>query len=82
MAALQLKRSVRVVLTRQQMFSFGHRPETLQRVRLAAERDGTLRAISTKRSPKPRSSRITWKWWSTGRACSTPATTSSSATSW
>lgn len=45
MAALQLKRSVRVVLTRQQMFSFGHRPETLQRVRLAAERDGTLRAI-------------------------------------
>ena len=45
MAALQLKRPVRVVLTRQQMFSFGHRPETLQRVRLAAERDGTLRAI-------------------------------------
>jgi xanthine dehydrogenase YagR molybdenum-binding subunit len=30
MAALQLKRSVRVVLTRQQMFSFGHRPETWQ----------------------------------------------------
>ena len=26
MAALELKRSVRVVLTRQQMFSFGHRP--------------------------------------------------------
>lgn len=45
MAALKLKRSVRVVLTRQQMFSFGHRPETMQRVRLAAETDGTLRAI-------------------------------------
>lgn len=45
MAALHLKRSVRVVLTRQQMFTFGHRPETLQRVQLAAERDGTLRAI-------------------------------------
>lgn len=45
MAALHLKRSVRVVLTRQQMFSFGHRPETLQRVKLAAERDGTLRSI-------------------------------------
>jgi xanthine dehydrogenase YagR molybdenum-binding subunit len=45
MAALQLKRSVRVVLTRQQMFTFGHRPETYQRVRLAAEADGTLRSI-------------------------------------
>jgi xanthine dehydrogenase YagR molybdenum-binding subunit len=45
MAALQLQRSVRVVLTRQQMFTFGHRPETLQRVRLAAQPDGTLNAI-------------------------------------
>jgi len=46
MAALQLKRSVRVVLTRQQMFTFGHRPETTQHIKLAAETDGTLRAIS------------------------------------
>ncbi|MRX06569.1 molybdopterin-dependent oxidoreductase [Pseudoduganella sp. FT25W] len=45
MAALQLERSVRVVLTRQQMFTFGHRPETLQRVRLAADPDGTLTSI-------------------------------------
>lgn len=45
MAALKLERSVRVVLTRQQMFTFGHRPETLQRVKLAAEADGTLTAI-------------------------------------
>jgi len=45
MAAMQLKRSVRVTLTRQQMFSFGHRPETWQRVRLAADHDGTLKAI-------------------------------------
>ncbi len=45
MASLLLKRSVRVVLTRQQMFTFGHRPETVQRVKLAAERDGTLRSI-------------------------------------
>jgi xanthine dehydrogenase YagR molybdenum-binding subunit len=45
MGALQLKRSVRVVLTRQQMFTFGHRPETWQRVKLAAERDGTLKAV-------------------------------------
>lgn len=45
MAALHLKRSVRIVLTRQQMFTFGHRPETWQRVRLAAERDGTLTSV-------------------------------------
>jgi len=45
MAALHLRRPVRVVLTRQQMFTFGHRPEAWQRVKLAADRDGTLRAI-------------------------------------
>ena len=45
MASLHLERSVRVALTRQQMFSFGHRPETVQTIKLAAERDGTLRAI-------------------------------------
>ncbi|OUJ74218.1 xanthine dehydrogenase family protein molybdopterin-binding subunit [Hymenobacter crusticola] len=45
MAALELKRSVRVVLTRQQMFSFGHRPGTLQTVALGAAQDGTLQSI-------------------------------------
>ncbi len=45
MAALQLQCSVRVVLTRQQMFSFGHRPETWQQVKLAANSDGKLAAI-------------------------------------
>ncbi|RYF43676.1 MAG: xanthine dehydrogenase family protein molybdopterin-binding subunit, partial [Comamonadaceae bacterium] len=45
MAALQLERSVRVVLTRQQMFTFGHRPETWQRVRLAASADGALQSV-------------------------------------
>jgi xanthine dehydrogenase YagR molybdenum-binding subunit len=45
MAALQLKRSVRVELTREQMFTFGHRPETWQRIRLAAAPDGTLTAV-------------------------------------
>ena len=42
MAALELKRSVRVTLTRQQMFTLGHRPHTLQRVALGAKADGTL----------------------------------------
>jgi xanthine dehydrogenase YagR molybdenum-binding subunit len=45
MAALKLERSVRVVLTRQQMFTFGHRPEAIQRVRLSANLDGTLTSI-------------------------------------
>lgn len=46
LAARELKRSVRVSLTRQQMFSLGHRPATWQRVRLGASADGTLRAIA------------------------------------
>ena len=46
LAALDLKRPVRVSLTRQQMFSFGHRPVTLQKLALGASADGTLQAIS------------------------------------
>lgn len=42
MATLALGRSVRVVLTRPQMFTFTHRPETWQRVRLGADGDGRL----------------------------------------
>ena len=45
LAALQLKRSIRVTLTRQQMFTLGHRPTTHQRVALGARRDGTLEAV-------------------------------------
>ncbi len=45
MAARWLQRSVSVVLTRQQMFTFGHRPEAWQRVRLGAAPDGHLRAL-------------------------------------
>lgn len=45
MAARELKRSVRVELTRPQMFTFGHRPETIQRLSLGARGDGTLSAI-------------------------------------
>ncbi|MDB6145976.1 MAG: hcrA 1 [Pseudomonas sp.] len=46
MAALELKRSVRVTLTRQQMFTFGYRPRTLQHLRLGATANGRLLAIS------------------------------------
>jgi xanthine dehydrogenase YagR molybdenum-binding subunit len=45
MAARELKRSVRVSLTRQQMFTLGHRPQTLQRVALGAAADGKLEAL-------------------------------------
>jgi len=47
LAARELGRPVRVVLTRQQMFHVTtHRPASLQRVRLGANADGTLTAIS------------------------------------
>lgn len=45
MAARDLKRPVRVTLTRQQMFTLGHRPATVQHVALGARRDGRLEAI-------------------------------------
>jgi xanthine dehydrogenase YagR molybdenum-binding subunit len=45
MAARELKRPVRVTMTRQQMFTFGHRPETIQKVSLGAAADGKLEAL-------------------------------------
>ena len=48
MAALHVKKAVRVVMTRQQMFSFGYRPSALQNVKLGAELDGTLTAMEHK----------------------------------
>lgn len=47
MAALKLQRSVRVVLTRQQMFTHTHRPECINAIALGAEADGRLTAILT-----------------------------------
>jgi xanthine dehydrogenase YagR molybdenum-binding subunit len=48
MAALELKRSVRVSLTRQQMFSIGHRPASIQTISLGARKDGRLEAVMHK----------------------------------
>jgi xanthine dehydrogenase YagR molybdenum-binding subunit len=45
-AALALKRPVRVVLTRQQMYGLGYRPAMSQRIELGAEADGTLLAMT------------------------------------
>lgn len=46
LAALALKRSVRVVLTRAQMYVLGYRPAMIQRVALGANAGGTLDAIT------------------------------------
>ncbi len=45
MASLQLKRSVRVELTRAQMFSHVHRPETINMLSLGADLDGRLTSV-------------------------------------
>lgn len=46
MAALELKRPIRVTLDRHQMFSFGHRPPTIQRTRFGADADGKVTALN------------------------------------
>jgi len=46
LAALELKRHVRVTLDRSQMFTFGHRPQTIQHTRFGATDKGKLTAIN------------------------------------
>lgn len=46
MGALKLQRSVRLVLTRQQMYGLGYRPATIEHLALGAKRDGTLSSIT------------------------------------
>ena len=46
LAARALERSVRLVLTRQQMYSLGYRPGMIQRIELGAKTDGPLEAIT------------------------------------
>jgi xanthine dehydrogenase YagR molybdenum-binding subunit len=46
LAARLLKRSVRLVLTRQQMYTLGYRPAMIQQIRLGANSGGTLDAIA------------------------------------
>ncbi len=45
LAALSLKRSVRLVLTRHEMYTLGFRPGTIEHVALGAKADGCLDAI-------------------------------------
>lgn len=46
MSSIELKRSVRVALTREQMFHIGFRPEAFQTVGLAADAAGMLQAVT------------------------------------
>ena len=45
LAARALERSVRLVLTRQQMYGLGHRPATIERLALGTNAEGTLEAV-------------------------------------
>ena len=46
MAALHLERNVRLTLDRQQMFSLGHRPQNVQKLRFSADSAGKLTGMS------------------------------------
>ena len=46
LAARALQRSVRVVLTRQQMYGLGYRPAIIQRIELGVNTDGMLDAVA------------------------------------
>jgi len=48
MAALELKRNVRVAMDRAQMYTFGHRPQTIQTTRFGADADGKVTAMNHK----------------------------------
>lgn len=66
MAAIHLERSVRVAMTRSQMFSLPYRPECIYQIRLGAEADGKLSAVlgdattSTSRFENEMSDIVTW----------------------
>lgn len=48
MAALHLKRNVRVSLDRKQMYTFGHRPQTVMKARFGADAAGKVTAMHHK----------------------------------
>lgn len=66
MAAIHLERSVRVVMTRAQMFTHAHRPECTYSIRLGTDTDGTLSAVlgdattSTSRFESNMEDIVTW----------------------
>jgi len=75
LAARALERSVRLVLTRQQMYGLGYRPGTIEHVKLSANTGGTLEAITTRPSPSHRNTKNSPATTLRGRACSINAPT-------
>lgn len=73
LAAKKLERSVRVVMTRQQMFTHVHRPECLQCVTLGADESGKLASImidaTTSTSRYESHSESVVKWGGTVYGC-------------
>ncbi|TNC66630.1 xanthine dehydrogenase family protein molybdopterin-binding subunit [Rubellimicrobium roseum] len=66
LAAKKLERSVRVVMTRQQMFTHAHRPQAIYSIKLGAERTGKLTSMindattSTSRFENNMEDVVTW----------------------
>ena len=82
LAARALERSVRLVLTRQQMYGLSNRPATIERVALGATADGTLDAViheaiamTSQYEDFPGTTRA-------GPGCSTKAPTPNTCTAW
>ena len=83
LGALALQRSVRLVLTRGQMYGLGHRPATIERLALGAKADGTLDSRSaTRLSPSPRNSKSSPATTPVGQRCSTNPPTRNTYTGW
>jgi len=74
LAARALRRSVRVVLSRQQMYALGYRPATIERLELGAHSGGTLDAITheARSSRRDRSRPVTQRMSSTAPPSGAP----------
>jgi CO/xanthine dehydrogenase Mo-binding subunit len=81
LAARALRRSVRVVLTRPQMYVLGYRPAMIQRIELGANTGGTLDAIMHDAITVTRNTRTTSGRRPAGRACCTNAPMQNTSTS-
>src|SRR5262249_53403205 len=82
LAARALERSVRVVLTRQQMYGLGYWPAMIQRIELGAAADGTLDAMTHEAITVTSQYEDFHRQRPAGRACGTSARTPSTSTSW
>src|SRR5438132_11423082 len=81
LAARALKRSVRLVLTRQQMYGLGYRPAMIQQIELGANAGGTLDAIAHEAITVTSQYEDFHRRRLAGPACSTSAPTRNTRTS-